>query len=205
MPMSDQEQIQIAKKWWKEYGPYLIFTVIFFLVASYGWNFWNKRDYRIKENASLIYTQLVTAYDQKRVQDVEVFAKQLMDDYSRTPYASFAALFLAKNSVEKNDLESAFSSLEFIINKAPDKTIRQLAKIRAARVLVAMREPSKALDLLENPSNDSYKAERSEALGDALFALGKNEEAKQAYLEAQKITKEQNRELPLIKTKLQRF
>ncbi|MBU0745135.1 MAG: tetratricopeptide repeat protein [Gammaproteobacteria bacterium] len=205
MSMSDKEQVQMVKGWWQEYGYYLLFTVVIFLAINFGWRYWHRHHNFTLEYSSAIYMQMLTTADQKKDEESKLFGESLIKDYPRSPYASFAALLLAKDAVEKGDLNTAFERLQFAMKKAPSKNIRQLARIRAARVLIAMKKSREALDLLNSVDDKDYAAETSEAFGDALLELGNTKEAELAYRKAQKLSEGKIPPSPLLKIKLQQF
>ena len=204
MPISDKEQIQIVKSWWKEYGYYILFTVVFFMIANFSWQYWQRQKHFRLENASMIYTQMLSALEQQKGEESKLFGEQLIKKYSSSPYASLAALILAKDAVSSGNLKMAQEKLQFVIKKAPSKTLRQLARIRVARVLIAIEKPREALDLLTTVDDKSYDAEVNEAFGDALLALDKTDEAEKAYRKAQHLSVNKAQS-PLLKMKLQQF
>lgn len=206
MPMSDKEQMQMVKAWWKEYGYYLLFTVIIFMAVNIGWRYWHRSHNAALEYSSAIYMQmLVSATEQKKDEETTLFGERLINDYSKSPYASLAALLLAKNAVEKGDLKLALEKLQFAMKKAPSKNIRQLARIRAARVLIAMKKSQEALDVLKSVDDKDYLAETNEVVGDAYLDLGKVKEAEQAYRKAEHLSEDKKAQSPLLKIKLQQF
>ncbi|MDR1057304.1 MAG: tetratricopeptide repeat protein [Coxiellaceae bacterium] len=207
MPISNKEEIQIVKGWWQKYGYYFLFIVIGFLVVNFGWRYWHRCNNANLESSSIIYTQMLTYLEQQKNAEFELFGKRLIKDYPASSYASFAALLLAKEAVQQGNLRSALEMLQFVVKKAPIKKIRELARIRAARVLIAMKNPSEALVLLSNADNKDYGAHVSEIFGDAYLALGKVKNAEEAYRRAESLSKDKTLPLPLplLKIKLQQF
>jgi predicted negative regulator of RcsB-dependent stress response len=204
MPTSDKEQIQMLKDWWKQYGNYILSVIIIFFVVSFGWRYWQQHKYQRLERTSVTYVQMLTAFEQQKNDEVKLFAKQLMQNYPRSSYASLAALMLAKIAVQAKDFKLAQEQLEFVIKKSPNATLRQIARIRAARILLSTKQPQAALDLLAKVDDEAYMAAVSEISGDVLLELGKVNEAKQAYQKAK------NKEVkgaasPLLQLKMQQF
>lgn len=201
MPISNAEQMQIAKSWWREYGSYVLFSVIAFMLFNFGWRYWQQYKQARLEQASVAYTQMLTAIEQKKTEEVKLFGERLIANYSRYPYASFAAFMLAKDAVQNNDLPAAVEKLRFVVKKSSNKTLRQLANIRVARVLLAMKKPEEALKQLTHVYDKAYLVEINEATGDSYLALGKVAEAEKAYNKA----KDSSAVSPLIKMKLLQF
>jgi predicted negative regulator of RcsB-dependent stress response len=59
--------------------------------------------------------------------------------------------------------------------------VRDVARLRLARVLISQNKAGDALKLLEEPLPASFGGLVEEARGDAYAALGKTEEARSAY------------------------
>ncbi len=205
MPMSDKEQMQIVKGWWKEYGYYLLFTILFVIVANFGWHRYQQYQNVRLEQASNMYMNMLNLMDQKKNDELKLYGEKLIKDHKGSPYASLAALILAKEAVKVNDLKLADERLRFAIKKAPDKKVRQLARIRDARVLIAMKKSQEAIKLLGSIDDNGYLAEINEVLGDAFLDLGRLSEAEQAYRKAETADANKKLRLPLLKMKMQRF
>lgn len=202
--ISDNEQVQMLKDWWKEYGYYILFTILVFVFANFGWRYYQKYKYHQLENASINYMQMLTAFERQKNDEAKLYADLLMKNYAKSSYASLAALMLAKIAVQANDLKLAQERLGFVIKKSSNKTLRQVARIRAARVLIVTKQPQEAIDLLSIVDDDAYVAAVNEISGDALAALGKVMEANQAYQKA-KAASINDAKSPLLKLKMRQF
>ena len=203
MQTSDQEQIQMVKDWWKRYGGYIVSAILVVAVISFGWRYWQHYQQRRIERASINYAQMLTALDQQKQEEVKLYAQQLMKDYAKSAYASMAALALAKIAVQDGDFSLAYEQLQFVLTKSSSSALKQIARIRAARVLLATKKPQAALDILATVDDAAYQAEIAEVSGDALFQLAKVAEAKQAYQKAKNL--ETTVKLPLLQLKMQQF
>jgi len=204
MPMSTLDEVQMVKSWMREYGYYILFSIVVFLAANFGWRYWQQYKYTRTENASIIYGQMLEASSQKKDAESKLFGEKLIKSYAKSIQASLAALVLAKNYVDADDLKSAQDKLQFVIKKSPSKEIRDLARVRLGRVLIARKEPQKAIDLLASSKDDSaYAVLINEVRGDALLKLGKNTEAEKAYRRAKIL--DEDASSPLLKMKLQQF
>lgn len=204
MHMSDQEQKQLIKDWWKKYGNAILAGILVFAVVNFSWRYWQQYQYQKMEGSSLMYMQMLGSAEQQKPDEAKLFAKKLMDDFSSTPYASLAAFSLAKEAVGKNDLDVAFVNLDWVIKHAKSDAFKQIAKIRAARILLAQKKSQEALDLLNNIDDKSFLAAIDEAKGDALIVLGKNDAAAKVYKEALELQKGEAIS-PLLKLKLEQF
>lgn len=205
MPISDKEQQQIVRFWWQRYGYYIVLLLLIFVATSFGWLYWQRYQHVHLEHASIIYVQMLAALEQKKGDELKLFGDNLIKKYSRSTYASLAALILAKHAVQAGDLKAAEEKLKFVINDSPSNALRQLARIRIARILIELKKPQEALDLLKL-NNGNYASEVSEIAGDAFLALGVVEEAEKAYRKSQYINVSLGKSVsPLLKIKMQRF
>lgn len=202
MRTSDKEQIQMIKDWWKQYGSTILFAILAFTAISFGWRNWQHYKHNKLERASTNYTQMLGAFTQQKNDEAKLYAKRLVQDNAKTTYASLAALMLAKTAVQNNDLKLAQEQLQFVIKKSPNNTLRQLARIRLARILLDVKKPQESLNLLAKTDDDDYKTEISEVSGDALLALNRIAEAKQAYKNARDNAAATS---PLLRLKMQQF
>lgn len=184
--MSEKEQIQKIKEWWKKYGTSVLLGLVIFLGASFGWRYWNSYKTKRAESASVIYQQVLNADIAKQTENVQLYSQHLMDDYSSTPYASLAALILARDNVVANKLDAAKDNLQWIIKHSSNKAFIQIAKIRQARILIAEKQPQKAIDLLRLVDSKAYTSLINETRGDAYLGLGKKDDALEAYSSALK-------------------
>ena len=110
---------------------------------------------------------MLVAFEQQKNDEAKLYAKHLMQDDPKSSYAGLAALMQAKLAVKTGDLKLAQEQLQFVIKKSSNNTLRQLARIRLARVFLATKQPQEALNLLATVDDEAYKAEISEVSGDA--------------------------------------
>ena len=173
---TDQQQIELFKQWWKNNGTSIIMIFLIAIAASFSWRYWLQHREFVLEQASENYEQLLNSVVNNKSDEAVKEADNLMTQYSRTPYATLAALMLARQSVYQNNLTDAESRLLWVVNHSHNKALSQVARIRAARVLIAENQPQQALNLLSKMDNKSYEAAIDEVRGDAYLALGQNDQ-----------------------------
>ena len=93
---TEEQQIEALKKWWKENGSSIITGLLLGLAILFGAKSWFAYQERTAENASNIYATLMTALNSGDYGVVTQKAGMLIADYSGTPYASMAALAVAR-------------------------------------------------------------------------------------------------------------
>lgn len=201
---SDQEQIQMLKDWWRKYGTTVLVGLMVFFLVNFSWSFWRNYQQRYNDEASLMYTQLLSKTQLKQDDAVRTLSDHLLKDYNRTPYASLTALLLAKNAVGQKKMDVALTQLQWVIDNSSSDSLKQMARIRAARILFANNKKQEALDILQRVDDDGYMAPVLELRGDILLSQGKKDEAAAAYRDALKSIPEEATP-PLLKMKLERL
>lgn len=179
------EQAEYVKKWCREYGFGILIGIIFAIFISWGWNYWCQR----KENnlliASMQYEHLVSAIaSSENASTLNSLADGLLKDYPYTPYASLAALQLAKLAVNQNNLTEAANRLIWITDHGHDLALQSIARLRLARVLLTQKQAREALNLLSKNEDKAYAPIFLEEKGDILNNLGHGKAALQSYLAA---------------------
>jgi predicted negative regulator of RcsB-dependent stress response len=182
--LEEQEQIDAVKAWWNDNGTLVMLVVIAALLTIAGFQGW--RYYRAQQsgNAATLYLQLEQAdraNDPKKVRDI---AKEVIDRYGSTPYATMAALAAAKASFTTGELEEAKKRLEWAIEHARDDEARDIARLRLAAVLLDEKKFDDALTTLSAKHLDAYDALFADLRGDVLAAQGKIGDARAAYQQA---------------------
>ena len=187
--LTDDEKLAELKKWWGENGGSIITGVVLGLAVLFGSKAWFAYQERNAETASNIYTTLMTAMEGGDNQVVTERAGMLVADYSGTPYATLAALALARISIEADELAAAQSHLQWVIDNGDSDILRETARLRMARVMIAMDNLDGAGALLEQATpGTSFDPLYTEVRGDIDFARGDQAAANKAYQEALAVT-----------------
>jgi predicted negative regulator of RcsB-dependent stress response len=182
--VSEKEQIQLMKDWLKEYGPTILTAIVVFMTVSIGWRYWQQYTTRQKSLASIAYTQMFTARAQHKSEEAQLFANNLVKNFPRSPYASFAAMILAQEAVAANNLAEAKKNLLWVMQHASRDELRELARIRQARILLAQNKPEEVLLLLAQGKSSMYAAAKEEIKGDAFSMQHNRQEGRAAYVKA---------------------
>lgn len=182
---TEQEQIALLKKWLKTYAPPAILGIIIAVGIGFGWRHWQNANIQTTEAASVVYVNMVGATLDHLDSEAALMANTLIEKYSKTPYAQFASLLLAKQAAENGVYNEASKRLNWVIQKTDVPAIKQIAKIRLAKIEIAENNPEVALDLLNTIDDQAYLGMIDETRGDAYKALKKTAQAKAAYLAAE--------------------
>ncbi|PRY65077.1 putative negative regulator of RcsB-dependent stress response [Vreelandella songnenensis] len=204
---SEEEQLDVAKRWWKENGTSLIAGAVLAAAGVFGWNAWQNYQQGQSEAASVRYQQLVSIataneLDEQQTAGARELIAELTDDYGKTLYADLARLLDARISVQQDDLDAAREALEQVADDSSHRYVQSLAWLRLARIEVESDNPDAALELLDEPISDSLAAQQADVRGDAYAALGQTDQARSAWQDAMALAQEQDQTLYGVQFKL---
>ncbi len=197
---AEEETIESLKRWWKENGKQLVVLVIVVFAGYTGWLLWQNARLDKAEAASDLYEEILTlvntepgvpisASSSRRILEA---ADELQTEYSNSVYAMFAALFAAQQHVRDNDLDAAEASLQWILDNAKTGILKQTddgllltTNLRLGRVLLAKGEHERVLTLVNGIDPKTFAPAFDELRGDVYNAMGRAEDAREAYEAAQ--------------------
>ena len=170
---TDEEKAEEIKKWWKENGTSVLAGVALALAGIFGWQQWEQHTVKQSEEASLLFSNITngTAIDKAGTLNT------LVNDYSATPYAAFAAMEQAKDA---KDNKSAIKALRIAVT-SNQPNVSRIAKLRLARTLITDNKLAEAGILLNVTFPSSYLSLVEELRGDLHFAKKETNQARQAY------------------------
>jgi predicted negative regulator of RcsB-dependent stress response len=207
---SDEEQIEVLKKWWDENGTSLLATIVLVVGGSMGYRAWENNVRETGESASALYENLVAAAenissagaDYAMSQTAVSLGQELKTDYAGSTYSVFGALHLAKVAVDAGDLETAEQELKWVLDQDTDGQLETLARTRLARVLLEKQDATAALaQVISYQPPAGQVSSFEEVKGDILLELGNRQEAREAYQKAlDSLTEEVSK--PLLELKL---
>lgn len=182
--LSEKEQIERIRAWWKENGAWIIAGVAIGVLGLAGWNWW--KSYRIgqAEAASAIYASLSTAASTGRTEDARADLDRLAADYAGTPYMQQGRLALAGAYVLAGRQDDAASLLEQVMREADDPQLALVARLRLARLLASTGQGDRALETASVTDAGTFAAAFHELRGDVLADRGDVEAAREAYRQA---------------------
>ncbi|MEQ1438572.1 tetratricopeptide repeat protein [Fontimonas sp. SYSU GA230001] len=180
----DEAQAERLKSWWKENWMALIGGLAIGLAAIFGWEGWGKYQSQRAERASRMYEDLKLALEGSRRDEAVAIGDALVKDFGRSPYASNAALFLAADAVKSGALDQAQVRLQWVREHGADQGLRELARLREARVLWQQGQPDVALKLLDGARGTEFAGLVEELRGDIRLAQGDRSAARAAYEKA---------------------
>lgn len=204
--LTEEEQLEVLKRWWKDYGKIILAAVVAAVVAYFAWTTWQEKSNAKKESASVQYDALVKLLNvgpDKQLSEADknaaaTIANELKEKNGNSLYAQSAAFYLAKAAVDAGNLDAAITELKWILSSKPDVATAQLAHLRLARVYIAKAAYTEAqAELAEEPSK-AFASEYAEVRGDLLKAQGNKEAAATSYKKALETTDPQQQERAMV-------
>lgn len=177
----EQEQVEAIKSWWQENGRSIMVGAGIGVAVLASWQGWREYKASQSEKAAALYAQVqttVTAGDAKKARNE---ARGLMEQFGGSPYAPRAALLSAKAAFDANDLGSARADLQWVLDHASEAELKDLARLRLARVALDEGKHDEALKLVDAAHAAAFDGLYLDLKGDVLSAQGKRDEARAAY------------------------
>lgn len=132
--MTEDEQLEVIKAWWKKHQNKVVIVLSIVLLTVAGFRYWNWHIEKRDQSASIVYEQLMHAFEKEDSTSIQAYAKTLTSSYQHTVYADAAMLVLARLYVTQQQWDKAIESLEQVANKGKTQALRQIAQQRQARL-----------------------------------------------------------------------
>jgi len=183
---TEEEQIELMKKWWADNGKSLIVGLVLAVAAIVGWKWWQADQQAKAEAASSAYEQLIDVMNKPELTEEERATAQhlavtLQSEHEGSLYADYAALFEAKLLVDADQFDAAAAVLKKLNSQTKNAIIKEVSGVRQAQILWQQGSNQQALDLLNALKTDAYKGNADELKGDILAEMGDKDAARTAY------------------------
>ena len=180
----EQDQVEQVKNWIAEYGLTLIIAIIGAAILLFGYQRWSQMRERAMEHASLRYEQLLDDLAQNKVQAADNAAAYLIKRYPHSTYAKLTELLLANRDVTQQQFPEATHKLLDVMDTATIPAVREIARLRLARVQLQLQNPKEALATLQKIDAQEYLPTVAAVKADTYAALNNNDMARQSYQQA---------------------
>jgi predicted negative regulator of RcsB-dependent stress response len=176
------EQGEVVKKWLQENGSAIVMGLVIAFGGLFGFKQWQNWQESNRQQASYEYEVMGQLLAQDQLDAAMANFQVLKDDHGKSPYASMAALQMARARMVSNQPDLSIGLYEYVVENGYPKAMKVVARERLARVLLDQGQPERALELLDGAEDISgFEARYAEVRGDILFAQGRTEEAVSAY------------------------
>jgi predicted negative regulator of RcsB-dependent stress response len=168
--LTDDEQLEAVKRFTREYAPVLIIGALLGAGGLFGWRYYQNYQNEQGLKAAAQFAQLSASLQGKDAVKSRQAANDLIKDYPSSPYADQAKLVLARIEVEAGQDTNAVAPLTEVMNVSKDTELRQIARLRLARVLIDQGKPDDAIKLLSEATPGTFAGRYHEVHADALYA-----------------------------------
>ncbi|HEX7081409.1 MAG TPA: tetratricopeptide repeat protein [Gammaproteobacteria bacterium] len=181
--LSEKEQIEQIREWWRENGWFIVAGVALGVVAIVGINQYRAYKADRAEEAAALYLDLQQELEENDREAADALLTELREEYPSSPYTDQAGLLVASAYVAREPGRAA-EELRRVMESTDDRELSLIARLRLARVLMYQESHEEALELLNVTDVGAFAAQYAEARGDAHYALGDADAARTAYAEA---------------------
>ncbi len=171
--LDEHEQSERVLEWLRRNGAGLIGGIVLGLAAIGGWKWWQQ--HQVTQQAA-VATQYQAAVDAIAVKDKSAEAK--VKALNPGLYHTLASLELAKLQITAGQRDAAIATLRAA--KPSEPALTQIVNERLARLLIDAKQADAALKLVV----DANTPMALEVRGDAHFALGQRDRARETYQQA---------------------
>jgi predicted negative regulator of RcsB-dependent stress response len=182
--LSDNEQVERHRTWWRENGWFVIGGVALGFLALFGWRQYGEYQNSQAEAAAALYSQVKQATEVKNEVEAATLLGRLRSEHASSAYTPQAGLLVATSLLVAAP-ERAAEELRHVMEESDDDPeLAMIARLRLARVLAYREQYDEALTLLTVNEPGQFAGRLNEVKGDIQAALGRVDEARAAYLAA---------------------
>ncbi|MBW3549628.1 MAG: tetratricopeptide repeat protein [Proteobacteria bacterium] len=171
--LDEHEQSERVLEWLRRNGAALVGGIVLGLGAIGGWKWWQHHQQQQLMQAADRYHAAIQA-----IESGEARASEQVEQLGDGLFGILASLELAQSQVAAGDSAAAIMTLRGI--DAGDPALAAIVDQRLARLLIDADQAADALELVASGST----AAALEVRGDAAYALGQTERAREAYRQA---------------------
>lgn len=182
--LSEEEQVEALKKWWKENGRSVVAGIVIGLGAVFGWQGWNQYQRTVAQQGGESLQKLQQAVAIGENESAEKQAEMMIAEFDGGVYSVLSSLELAKIKLAQGDASGAEVQLRWALENSSETSLRQIARLRLARVLLDRGETDAAAAVAASAENDSFAGEFAVLKGDIALAKGDQAAARAGYSEA---------------------
>ncbi|WP_187487370.1 tetratricopeptide repeat protein [Duffyella gerundensis] len=176
---NENEQVDALRRFFANNGKALAVGVIIGIGALAGWRYWTGHQVSNSAEISANYQKVTQAMQGDRPQTLEAVAKFASEN--NNTYGALAALDLAKQYVDQQQLDQAASQLQTGLKATKDENLQAVLNLRLARVQLQQKQAEAALKTLDAVKGEGWSAIIADIRGEALLSKGDKQGARDAW------------------------
>lgn len=178
---TEEQELEALKKWWDENGRTVVIGIVLGLGAVFGWTTYQQQLESEAETLSISYQQILEAASEGAHGAVRAQAASIIESAPKSGYAALGSLLAARSAYEEQDIDGAKNHLFWVIQNAEKSQLKDVARIRLARVLIEENRLGEAKSNLDAIENEAFTPSADEIRGDILLLEGDVDGARDAY------------------------
>ena len=179
--LEEQEKIDDLKAFWNRWGNAISMAVLAVALVYVGAQAWRWYQAKQAEEAAVLYAAVAAGVRGSDVPKARDAMGQLADRFAGTGYAPRAGLLYAKLAWDQGDKAGAKAQLQWVIDRASDDELKQVARYRLAEVLLDEKQYDTALATLDAKHAEPFAGLYADLRGDVLTAAGRHADARTSY------------------------
>lgn len=179
--MDEHEKGEAVRAWIRQNASAIGGGVALGLVLIFGYQWWQRSQAEHRLTAATQYQAVTDAATRQDLEALTTLSTELTKEYGDTPYALLAALQLADARIAAGQMKEAREALDASARLSQEPALQALIELRRARLALAEGESEAAIALLDAMPKEMYAGLAAEIRGDALQALGRADDAREAY------------------------
>ncbi|MGC8521301.1 MAG: YfgM family protein [Steroidobacteraceae bacterium] len=179
--LDEREKWEALLAWLRTNGPAMLVGVAIAALGLGGYRWWQGHVDGRDLAAGQLYVQMQNAFAKGNEADAFGLAGKIERQYGDTPYADQARLASAGVFVQTGHLSRAAGELRAVMQHPHDPILGLIARLRLARVQIALHQPKLALATLGAVDPGAFAPRYAVVRGDAYYALGEKRDALAQY------------------------
>ncbi len=178
---TEEQRVEALRDWWRHNAGGVVLGLAAAVAAILGWQYWQGQRVERTLAASAAYdrvAEVLAAGDNAKVREQ---GQLLINDQPGSSYAVLAALAMARAALAADDAPAALAHLDWVAAQAGPDEFKDIARLRAARVLAGAGELEQAAARLDAVKGQGFAAERDELRGDLAYARKDYAQARSAW------------------------
>ena len=176
---NENEQTDALRRFFANNGKALAVGVVIGIAALGGWRYWSGHQEEATKSVSAQYQQLTSAMQAGKPETLEA-VNTFANENSNT-YGALAAMDLAKQYVDTNQLDKAATLLQNGLKDTKDANLQAVINLRLARIQLQQNHADAALKTLDAVKGDGWTAIVADIRGEALLSKGDKQGARDAW------------------------